>query len=66
MLIMCGNKEGMHHITISTSLRSSPRKDVCPILGTTKIVNFNQNIGAVSTKLTSKEMVEFEHSFQRI
>ncbi|KAK7813659.1 putative aldo-keto reductase 6 [Quercus suber] len=53
----------MHPITISTSLRSSPREDVCPIPGTTKIVNFNQNIGVVSMKLTTKEMVEFESFF---
>ncbi|KAE8022937.1 hypothetical protein FH972_008698 [Carpinus fangiana] len=33
---------------------------VCPIPGTTKIENFNQNIGALSVKLTSKEMVELE------
>ncbi|KAK7861033.1 putative aldo-keto reductase 6 [Quercus suber] len=32
----------------------------CPKPGTTKIVNFNQNIGALSMKLTSKEMVELE------
>ncbi|KAK7826920.1 putative aldo-keto reductase 6 [Quercus suber] len=57
------SKEGMHPITISTSLRSSPREDVCPIPGTAKIVNFNQNIGVVSMKLTTKEMVEFESFF---
>ncbi|XP_030973488.1 probable aldo-keto reductase 2 isoform X1 [Quercus lobata] len=35
-------------------------KDVCPIPGTTKIENFNQNIGALSVKLTPEEMVELE------
>uniref|UniRef100_A0A2N9EDX0 NADP-dependent oxidoreductase domain-containing protein n=1 Tax=Fagus sylvatica TaxID=28930 RepID=A0A2N9EDX0_FAGSY len=35
-------------------------KDVCPILGTTKIENFNQNIGALSVRLTPEEMVELE------
>ena len=35
-------------------------KDVCPIPGTTKIENFNQNIGALSVKLTPKEMTELE------
>ncbi|KAL8486955.1 hypothetical protein ACS0TY_023591 [Phlomoides rotata] len=30
--------------------------DVCPIPGTTKIDNFNDNIGALSVKLTSEEM----------
>ncbi|KAF3953961.1 hypothetical protein CMV_020645 [Castanea mollissima] len=35
-------------------------KDVCPIPGTTKIENFNQNIGALSMKLTPEEMVELE------
>ncbi|KAK1371073.1 putative aldo-keto reductase 2 [Heracleum sosnowskyi] len=34
--------------------------DVCPIPGTTKIENFNQNIGALSVKLTKEEMAELE------
>ncbi|KAL1196208.1 putative aldo-keto reductase 5 [Cardamine amara subsp. amara] len=34
--------------------------DVCPIPGTTKIQNFNQNIGALSVKLTPEEMSELE------
>ncbi|KAL1196207.1 putative aldo-keto reductase 4 [Cardamine amara subsp. amara] len=34
--------------------------DVCPIPGTTKIENFNQNIGALSVKLTPEEMTELE------
>lgn len=34
--------------------------DVCPIPGTTKIENFNQNIGALSVKLTSQDMSELE------
>lgn len=34
--------------------------DVCPIPGTTKIENLNQNIGALSVKLTPKEMAELE------
>ncbi|EEF24625.1 aldo/keto reductase, putative, partial [Ricinus communis] len=34
--------------------------DVCPIPGTTKIENFNQNIGALSVKLTPVEMAELE------
>ncbi|KAK7295647.1 hypothetical protein RJT34_18558 [Clitoria ternatea] len=34
--------------------------DVCPIPGTTKIENFNQNIGALSVKLTPEEMQELE------
>ncbi|KAL1196210.1 putative aldo-keto reductase 3 [Cardamine amara subsp. amara] len=34
--------------------------DVCPIPGTTKIQNFNQNIGALSVKLTPEEMSEIE------
>jgi aryl-alcohol dehydrogenase-like predicted oxidoreductase len=34
--------------------------DVCPIPGTTKIENFNQNIGALSVKLTPEEMAEIE------
>ncbi|KAK6781333.1 hypothetical protein RDI58_023517 [Solanum bulbocastanum] len=34
--------------------------DVCPIPGTTKIENFNQNIGALSVKLTSEDMSELE------
>ncbi|KAG5560597.1 hypothetical protein RHGRI_003802 [Rhododendron griersonianum] len=35
-------------------------KDVCPIPGTTKIENLNQNIGALSVKLTPEEMAELE------
>ena len=34
--------------------------DVCPIPGTTKIENLNQNIGALSIKLTPEEMAELE------
>ncbi|KAL6005460.1 hypothetical protein ACLOJK_006027 [Asimina triloba] len=34
--------------------------DVCPIPGTTKVENFNQNIAALSVKLTTKEMGELE------
>jgi len=34
--------------------------DVCPIPGTTKIENFNQNVGALSVKLTPDEMAELE------
>ena len=34
--------------------------DVCPIPGTTKIENFNQNIGALSVKLTPEETAELE------
>lgn len=34
--------------------------DVAPIPGTTKIENFNQNIGALSVKLTPEDMAELE------
>ncbi|KAL5071069.1 hypothetical protein RYX36_021956, partial [Vicia faba] len=34
--------------------------DVCPIPGTTKIENFNENIGALSVKLTQEELTEIE------
>ncbi|CAL5034950.1 unnamed protein product [Urochloa decumbens] len=34
--------------------------DVCPIPGTTKIVNFEQNVRALSVKLTPDEMAELE------
>ena len=34
--------------------------NVCPIPGTTKIENFNQNIGALSVKLTPEELDELE------
>jgi aryl-alcohol dehydrogenase-like predicted oxidoreductase len=34
--------------------------DVCPIPGTTKMENFNQNVGALSVKLTPDEMAELE------
>ncbi|XP_039157020.1 probable aldo-keto reductase 2 isoform X2 [Eucalyptus grandis] len=33
---------------------------VCPIPGTTKIENFNQNTGALSVKLTPEDMAELE------
>ncbi|KAI3465797.1 hypothetical protein Pfo_022460 [Paulownia fortunei] len=35
-------------------------KDVCPIPGTTKINNLNQNIGALAVKLTSEEAAELD------
>ncbi|KAL3016910.1 hypothetical protein AAZX31_06G242600 [Glycine max] len=35
-------------------------KDVCPIPGTTKLKNFEENIGALSVKLTPEEMAELE------
>ena len=34
--------------------------DVCPIPGTTKIENFNDNIKALSVNLTPEEMAELE------
>ncbi|KAK6146282.1 hypothetical protein DH2020_020151 [Rehmannia glutinosa] len=34
--------------------------DVCPIPGTTKIANLNQNIGALAVKLTPEDMAELE------
>ncbi|KAK8954312.1 putative aldo-keto reductase 2 [Platanthera zijinensis] len=34
--------------------------DVCPIPGTTKIENFDQNLGALAVKLTPQEMDELE------
>lgn len=34
--------------------------DVCPIPGTTKIENLNQNIGALSVELTAHEKAELE------
>ncbi|XP_031280264.1 probable aldo-keto reductase 5 [Pistacia vera] len=34
--------------------------DVCPIPGTTKVENFNQNIKALSVKLTPEDMAELE------
>ena len=50
----------MHPITASIGLGSSPREWRVPIPGTTKIENFNQNIGALSVKLTPEEMDELE------
>ena len=34
--------------------------DVCPIPGTSKLNNLNQNIAALSVKLTPQEMAELE------
>ena len=33
---------------------------VCPILGTTKVENLNQNVRALSVELTAEGMVELE------
>lgn len=35
--------------------------DVCPIPGTTRIENFNQNIQALSVTLSAEDMAELEH-----
>ncbi|KAJ3697375.1 hypothetical protein LUZ61_001080 [Rhynchospora tenuis] len=40
--------------------------DVCPIPGTTKIENFNQNIGALSVKLSPEEMAGLEACAQLV
>ncbi|KAK2966160.1 hypothetical protein RJ640_026811, partial [Escallonia rubra] len=40
--------------------------DVVPIPGTTKIENFNENVGAVSVSLTPQEMAELETIASRI
>ena len=37
-------------------------KDVVPIPGSTKIENLQQNIGALSVKLTPQDMAELESS----
>ncbi|KAI8566912.1 hypothetical protein RHMOL_Rhmol02G0079300 [Rhododendron molle] len=34
--------------------------DVCPLPGTTKVENFDQNIGALSVELTAEEMAELD------
>lgn len=34
--------------------------DVCPIPGTTKIANFDENIAALTVKLTPEELAEIE------
>ncbi|KAK3143015.1 hypothetical protein QOZ80_4BG0356540 [Eleusine coracana subsp. coracana] len=34
--------------------------DVCPIPGTTKFENFNNNVAALSVKLTQEDMAELE------
>ena len=39
--------------------------DVCPIPGTTKIENFNQNVKALSVKLTPDEIAELESYTER-
>uniref|UniRef100_A0A0A8YE92 NADP-dependent oxidoreductase domain-containing protein n=1 Tax=Arundo donax TaxID=35708 RepID=A0A0A8YE92_ARUDO len=51
----------MHTITTCTGLGSpSGKRCFCPIPSTTKIDNFNRNVGALSVKLTPDEMVELE------
>ncbi|KAF2324166.1 hypothetical protein GH714_009085 [Hevea brasiliensis] len=52
--------EGDHRKVASTSLGPSPRDDVCPIPGTTKVENFNQNVAALSVNLTPEDMAELE------
>ncbi|CAN4081183.1 unnamed protein product [Withania somnifera] len=42
-------KDAQHH-----------RDDICPIPGTTKIENLNENIEAISVKLTADEILELE------
>ncbi|CAI0469636.1 unnamed protein product, partial [Linum tenue] len=44
----------------AATIRRAHGDDVCPIPGTTKIENFNQNIGALSVKLTPEDMSELE------
>ncbi|KAK3414626.1 hypothetical protein EUGRSUZ_H00483 [Eucalyptus grandis] len=44
----------------NTNPRHHQGDDVCPIPGTTKMENFNQNIRALSVKLTPEEMAELK------
>ncbi|KAD5508827.1 hypothetical protein E3N88_16530 [Mikania micrantha] len=51
---------GMHPAQLALAWVQHQGDDVCPIPGTTKIVNLNQNLGALSVKLTAHDMVELE------
>ena len=53
-------KEELYSITASVGLGPYQGNDVCPITSTTKIGNLNQNIGALSVKLSAEDMAELE------
>ncbi|KAJ9555871.1 LOW QUALITY PROTEIN: hypothetical protein OSB04_010485 [Centaurea solstitialis] len=53
-------KEGCTPSQLALAWVHHQGKDVVPIPGTTKIENLEQNIGALSVKLTSEDMAELE------
>ncbi|XP_057959194.1 probable aldo-keto reductase 5 [Malania oleifera] len=54
------NKKGCTPSQLALAWVHLQGADVCPIPGTTKIENFNQNVGALSLKLTQEEMAALE------
>ncbi|KAL8048660.1 hypothetical protein ABFX02_07G081200 [Erythranthe guttata] len=56
------NEKGCTPSQIALAWLHQQGNDVCPIPGTTKIDNLNENIGALSVKLTPEEMAKLESS----
>ncbi|CAA3011788.1 probable aldo-keto reductase 2 [Olea europaea subsp. europaea] len=54
------NKKGCTPSQLALAWVHHQGSDVCPIPGTTKIENFNDNIGALSVKLTKEDMAALE------
>ncbi|CAN1346671.1 Probable aldo-keto reductase 2, partial [Linum perenne] len=54
------NRKGCSPSQLALAWVHHQGNDVCPIPGTTKIENFNQNTGALSVKLSHEEMAELE------
>nr|GLL41478.1 auxin-induced protein PCNT115-like isoform X2 [Ipomoea trifida] len=59
-IVEIAEKKGCSPSQLALSWVHHQGNDVCPIPGTTKIENLNQNIGALSVKLTPKDMTELE------
>ncbi|KAL8094298.1 putative aldo-keto reductase 5 [Apium graveolens] len=54
------SRKGCSPSQLALAWVQSQGNDVSPIPGTTKIENLNQNVGALSVKLTKEEMAELE------
>ncbi|KAL8094297.1 putative aldo-keto reductase 4 [Apium graveolens] len=59
-LIAVASRKGCSPAQLALAWVQNQGNDVSPIPGTTKIENFNQNVGALSVKLTKEEMAELE------
>ncbi|KAL2531063.1 putative aldo-keto reductase 4 [Forsythia ovata] len=54
------NRKGCTPSQLALAWLHHQGNDVCPIPGTTKFANLNENIGALSVKLTEEDMTELE------